>query len=109
MTLHERDTELFFHTYKRLPLEIVRGEGAYLITADGKRYLDMFGGIAVNALGHAHPRVLQAIADQAARYIHVSNYFVQEPQVRLAALLTKLSGFPRLLLQQRHRSDRRRA
>jgi acetylornithine/N-succinyldiaminopimelate aminotransferase len=96
MTLQERDTELFFHTYKRLPLEIVRGEGSYLFTANGRRYLDMFGGIAVNALGHAHPRVLQAITDQAAKYIHVSNYFVQEPQVRLATLLTSLSGFPRV-------------
>ncbi len=96
MTLHERDTELFFHTYKRLPLEIVRGEGAYLFTADGTRYLDMFGGIAVNALGYGHPRVLQAITDQAARYIHISNYFVQEPQVRLATLLTRLSGLPRV-------------
>jgi acetylornithine/N-succinyldiaminopimelate aminotransferase len=96
MTLHERDNELFFHTYKRLPLEIVRGEGAYLFTADGTRYLDMFGGIAVNALGYGHPRVVQAITAQAARYIHISNYFVQEPQVRLATLLTQLSGFPRV-------------
>ena len=96
MTLHERDAELIFHTYKRLPLEPVRGEGAYLFTADGKRYLDLFAGIAVNTLGHAHPRVVRAIADQAARYIHVSNYFVQEPQVRLAALLTRLAGFPRI-------------
>ncbi len=96
MTLHERDAELFFHTYKRLPLEIVRGEGAYLYAADGRRYLDMFGGIAVNALGYGHPRVLQAINDQAAKYIHLSNYFVQEPQVRLAELLTRLSGFPRV-------------
>jgi acetylornithine aminotransferase len=96
MTLQERDAELIFHTYKRLPLDIVRGEGAYLFTADGKRFLDMFAGIAVNALGHAHPRVIQAITDQAARYIHVSNYFAQEPQLRLAALLTRLSGFPRV-------------
>lgn len=96
MTLLERDADLFFHTYKRLPLEIVRGQGAYLIAADGRRYLDMFSGIAVNALGHGHPRVQQAIIDQASRYIHVSNYFVQESQVRLAALLTKLSGFPKV-------------
>jgi len=96
MTLHEREAAALFHTYKRLPLEIVRGEGATLITADGTRYLDMFAGIAVNALGHAHPRVVRAIADQAARYIHVSNYFLQEPQVRLAELLQRLSGFPRV-------------
>jgi acetylornithine/N-succinyldiaminopimelate aminotransferase len=96
MTLHDREAATLFHTYKRLPLEIVRGEGATLITADGTRYLDMFAGIAVNALGHAHPRVVRAIADQAARYIHVSNYFLQEPQVRLAELLQRHSGFPRV-------------
>jgi len=96
MTLHEREAAALFHTYKRLPLEIVRGEGATLITADGTRYLDMFAGIAVNALGHAHPRVVRAIADQATRYIHVSNYFLQEPQVRLAELLQRHSGFPRV-------------
>jgi len=96
MTLHEREAAALFHTYKRLPLDIVRGEGAMLITADGSRYLDMFAGIAVNALGHAHPRVVRAIADQAARYIHVSNYFLQEPQVRLAELLRRHSGFSRV-------------
>ncbi len=96
MSLHERETSVFFPTYKRLPLEIVRGEGLELVDRDGKRYLDMFAGIAVNALGHAHPRVVQAIADQAACYIHVSNYFVQAPQVRLAELLAAHTGYRRV-------------
>jgi acetylornithine/N-succinyldiaminopimelate aminotransferase len=96
MTMHDRESASFFHTYKRLPLEVERGEGVYLFTADGRRYLDMFAGLAVNALGYAHPRVTEAICNQASRYTHLSNYFLQEPQIRLAELLTGLSGFPRV-------------
>jgi len=95
-SLSDRESASFFHTYKRLPLEPVRGEGMHLFTADGTRYLDMFAGIAVNALGHAHPRVVGAITEQAGRYIHVSNYFAQEPQIRLAELLLKHSGMARV-------------
>jgi len=91
-----RDATLFMHTYKRLPLEIVRGEGPWLFARDGSRYLDMFGGIAVNALGHAHPAVLRAITEQAGRYIHLSNYFHQEPQQRLADALLRASGYDRV-------------
>lgn len=96
MDLHDREAAVLFHTYKRLPLAVVRGEGVYVYTQDGKRYLDMFGGLAVNALGYAHPGVVKAIAGQAARYTHLSNYFLQEPQVRLAELLTRHSGYPRV-------------
>ncbi|MEW6511979.1 MAG: acetylornithine/succinylornithine family transaminase [Bacteroidota bacterium] len=96
MDLHDRESAALFHTYKRLPLEVERGEGVYLYTRDGKRYLDMFAGLAVNALGYAHPRVVRAIADQAARYTHLSNYFLQEPQVRLAELLIRHGGYPRV-------------
>lgn len=96
MSLHDRESAAFFHTYKRLPLLPVRGEGMELITADGTRYLDMFAGIAVNALGHAHPRVVRAITEQAGAYIHLSNYFAQEPQIRLAELLLRHSGMARV-------------
>ncbi len=96
MTMRDREAATFFHTYKRLPLEVVRGEGVYLFTADGKRYLDMFAGLAVNALGYAHPRIVEAIRAQASRYNHLSNYFLQEPQIRLAELLTELSGYPKV-------------
>lgn len=96
MTLNDREQGAFFHTYKRLPIFPVRGDGMYLIAADGRRYLDMFAGIAVNALGHAHPRIVAAICDQSRRYIHVSNYFAQEPQVRLAELLLQHSGMARV-------------
>ncbi|RXL44957.1 aminotransferase class III-fold pyridoxal phosphate-dependent enzyme, partial [Citrobacter sp. AAK_AS5] len=77
--MNEREQASFFHTYKRLPLVPDRGDGVWLTTTDGRRWLDMFAGIAVNALGHAHPRVVAAITEQAGRYIHVSNYFAQEP------------------------------
>src|SRR5512140_3762195 len=98
MTLTDREAAVLFHTYKRLPLEIERGEGAYLIAKDGTRYLDMFAGLAVNALGYAHPAVVKAISDQSAKYTHLSNYFLQETQVRLAELLTQLAGYENILL-----------
>ena len=96
MTMHDREASTLFHTYKRLPLEVDRGEGVYLFTKDGKRYLDMFAGLAVNALGYAHPRVVEAITAQASRFTHLSNYFLQETQIRLAEQLTRLSGYPRV-------------
>jgi acetylornithine/N-succinyldiaminopimelate aminotransferase len=96
MTLAEREAGSFFHTYKRLPLEIMRGEGMFLFDRDGKRYLDMFLGLAVNALGYAHPAVTAAITAQAGRFTHLSNYFLQETQIRLAELLTAASGYPKI-------------
>ena len=98
MTLHDREQSVLFHTYKRLPLEVERGEGVYLFTHDGKKYLDMFSGLAVNALGYAHPAVVRAIAEQAARYTHLSNYYLQAPQIQLAELLTQASGYDRVFL-----------
>jgi acetylornithine/N-succinyldiaminopimelate aminotransferase len=70
----------------------VRGEGAYLWDADGKRYLDFLAGIAVNSLGHAHPAFVEAIASQAATLAHVSNYFATPPQLELASRLKRLAG-----------------
>ncbi|GHD96312.1 acetylornithine transaminase [Streptomyces naganishii] len=74
----------------RLPL--VRGEGSRLWDADGKEYLDFVGGIAVNALGHAHPAVVEAVTRQIASLGHVSNLFVAEPPVALAERLLQLFG-----------------
>ncbi|WES65774.1 acetylornithine transaminase [Microbacter sp. GSS18] len=70
----------------------VRGEGAYLWDADGKRYLDFLAGIAVNSLGHAHPVFVDAISRQAATLAHVSNYFATPPQLALAARLKRIAG-----------------
>jgi acetylornithine aminotransferase len=72
------------------------GEGAYVWDVDGRRYLDFLAGIAVNALGHAHPVFVDAVAGQAGRLAHISNYFASEPQVALAERLTRLSGGDRV-------------
>ena len=76
-------------TYNRAPLSFVRGEGSWLIAEDGQRYLDLGSGIAVNALGHAHPALIQALTDQAAKVWHVSNVYTIPEQERLAQLLTE--------------------
>jgi acetylornithine/N-succinyldiaminopimelate aminotransferase len=70
----------------------VRGEGCYVWDADGRRYLDLLAGIAVNALGHAHPTVLAAITGQIATLGHVSNFFATPAQVALASRLTAMTG-----------------
>ena len=70
----------------------VRGEGCYLWDADGRRYLDLLSGLAVNALGHAHPTVLSAVTGQIATLGHVSNFFATQPQVALAGRLCAMAG-----------------
>ena len=77
-------------------LELVRGEGCYVWDVDGKKYLDFLSGIAVNALGHAHPVFVDAVSRQAGTLAHVSNYFATPPQLELAARLKRLSGGDRV-------------
>ncbi|QMU76368.1 acetylornithine transaminase [Streptacidiphilus sp. PB12-B1b] len=72
----------------------VRGEGVHLWDADGKRYTDLLGGIAVNALGQAHPAVVAAVTEQIGTLGHISNFFMAEPTIRLAERLIELSGRP---------------
>lgn len=95
-SLFDKEHRFFFQTYKRLSLDIVRGDGCYLYDRSGNRYLDFFAGLAVNSLGYNHPRVKEAIIRQLDRYIHLSNYYVQEPQVLLAEKLMTASGYRRL-------------
>ncbi len=71
---------------------LVRGEGAHVWDADGKQYLDLLAGIAVNALGHAHPAIVEAVTTQLTTLGHTSNFFATEPQVRLAEKLVQLVG-----------------
>ncbi|HEY9147212.1 MAG TPA: acetylornithine transaminase, partial [Thiobacillus sp.] len=80
------------NTYNRQPVAFVRGEGAYLWDEAGKRYLDAVAGVAVNGLGHAHPKLVKAIADQAASLIHSSNLYRIPRQEELADKLCALSG-----------------
>jgi acetylornithine/N-succinyldiaminopimelate aminotransferase len=78
-------------TYRRAPVDFVRGEGALLWDADGKEYLDFLTGISVCSLGHCHPAVVAAIQEQTGRLMHVSNLFYTEPMARLAARLSESS------------------
>jgi len=80
------------NTYGRLPVTFTHGNGAWLWDTDGKRYLDAVAGVAVNGLGHAHPRLVEAIAAQASRLIHVSNLYCVAEQEALADLLCQRSG-----------------
>jgi len=93
--LVEREHNSLFQIYKRLPIVIDRATGTRIFAQNGDEYLDMLGGIAVNVLGHSHPAIIDAIHKQADKYLHVSNYFYQEPQVELAELLNK-QGFQRV-------------
>jgi acetylornithine/N-succinyldiaminopimelate aminotransferase len=80
-----------FETFARVPLAFDRGEGAWLITGDGERYLDFAAGIAVNALGHSHPHLVAALSEQAAKLWHVSNLYEIPAQTRLAERLVAAS------------------
>ena len=75
-------------TYARSELAFERGEGAYLFTADGRRFLDFASGIAVTALGHSHPHLVKALIDQAQKLWHTSNLYQVPSQTRLAERLT---------------------
>ena len=91
------DAEQFLlATYKRAPIVFTHGRGAYVFDSTGKKYLDFLGGIAVNALGHAHPRIVKTIRREAARAIHLSNLFHNEFQGPLARKLAEWSGLDRV-------------
>ena len=85
-------TTRLMNPHARLPVAFVRGQGVGLWDESGRRYLDALGGIAVNTLGHAHPKFVKAIADQAARLAHVSNLYRITEQERLADKLAAISG-----------------
>lgn len=76
-------------TYNRAPLEFVKGEGSWLFEADGRRFLDLGSGIAVNALGHAHPKLVEVLSNQAQNLWHVSNLYKIPQQEKLADLLVE--------------------
>lgn len=96
MELKEKEKQFILQTYKRLPIEVDHADGVYVYGKDGKRYLDFFGGIAVNALGYNNARVKAAISNQVDRYMHVSNLFYMDVQVELAEMICKLSGYSKI-------------
>lgn len=87
MSFYELDKKYVLNTYKRIPLDIVRGDGGYLYDSNGEKYLDMFSGIAVLHLGHNDKGLNEAIVSQLNSYTHLSNYFASEPVVELAKKL----------------------
>jgi predicted acetylornithine/succinylornithine family transaminase len=89
------ESQYVLQNYSRYPLVIHRGKGCYVYDADGSRYLDFISGIGVNALGHAHPRIVKVIRDQAALLIHCSNLYYHEFQGPLAKKLAEISGLQR--------------
>ncbi len=94
---HLLDAEKFLlPTYKRQPVVMTHGKGAYVFDSTGKKYLDFLGGIAVNALGHAHPRIVKVIRREAARAIHLSNLYHNAFQGPLARKLAEWSGLDRV-------------
>ena len=83
-------------TYNRYPVAVERGKGVFLFDFEGKKYLDFVAGLGVNALGHAHPRIVKTIREQAAKVIHLSNLYYNEYQGQLAERLCQLSGLDRV-------------
>ena len=93
--IREAEAALLLPTYERYPLLITGGDGVYLETAAGERYLDLLSGIGVNALGYAHPVIEKAVIKAAHAPIHISNLFFHEGQAALALRLTRTSGLDR--------------
>jgi acetylornithine/N-succinyldiaminopimelate aminotransferase len=90
--LLSRRDDVFMTTYARPPLALVRGEGSTVYDADGREYLDLIAGIAVCLLGHAHPKVIEAVTGQLRALGHTSNLYATEPAVGLAEKLLRLLG-----------------
>src|SRR5690348_2301316 len=88
----ELEHQYVLQNYSRYPLVVHRGKGCYLYDGEGRRYLDFIAGIGVNALGHAHPRIVKVIREQAGLLIHTSNLYYHEYQGPLAKRLAELSG-----------------
>jgi acetylornithine/N-succinyldiaminopimelate aminotransferase len=91
----ELERRYLLGTYNRYPVALTRGKGVFLYDLEGRRYLDFVAGLGVNALGHAHPRIVKAIREQAGKLIHVSNLYYHEYQGALAEKLCSLSGLSR--------------
>ncbi|HTK27996.1 MAG TPA: aspartate aminotransferase family protein [Vicinamibacterales bacterium] len=93
--IQAREARYILQTYRRTPVTLVRGEGVRLYDSDGREYIDLLSGIGVASLGHAHPGLARAIADQAATLLHTSNLFYHPLQGELAERLAHLSGMAR--------------
>lgn len=88
--------QAFYKTYNRYPVVFERGEGLYLYDTDGRKYLDFYAGIAVNALGYGDPEYTEALKEQAEALLHISNYFYNPPSVEAGKKLLKASGMDKV-------------
>lgn len=95
-SLYEKEKQFVLQTYKRFPIEVDYAKGVRIYDKTGNCYLDFLGGIAVNILGHSHPKVIQAVENQIHRYMHLSNYFYQDVQIEFAELLCRTTGFDKV-------------
>ena len=93
MTVQDRYLASLMNTFGPPRLQLARGAGAHVWDTEGREYVDFFGGIAVNSLGHAHPALVEAVTTQLSTLGHVSNFFATEPQVTLAERLLCLLGW----------------
>jgi len=96
--LQAQEERYLMRTYRRAPVEFVRGEGALLWDSEGREYLDFLAGISVCSVGHCNPAVVEAVREQSERLMHVSNLFYTEPMVRLAERLSESSLGGRVFL-----------
>lgn len=96
--IFEKEKDIFLPVYSRIPLEIEKGEGVYLFDKKGDRYLDFFSGLAVNALGYAHPKIVKAVSEQISKFAHLSNNFITDIQIEFAERLLKYSGMSKVFL-----------
>jgi len=96
MSLVTESSQYFLNVYKRIPVNIIRAENIWLYDEQGNRYLDLLAGIAVNALGYCHPKILEALDIQKSRNLHLSNYFIQDVQLNLAKKLIELTPFDKV-------------
>ncbi len=97
-SIFEREKEIFLPTYNRIPIEISHGEGIYLISKSGTKYMDFFSGLAVNALGYAHPKIVQAVSEQISKFAHLSNNYITDIQIEFTEKLLKYSKMDKAFL-----------
>ena len=95
-TIIAETDKYYLPVFSRYQIAFTHGQGCYLYDADGDAYLDFLGGIAVNALGYAHPVLVKALADQAAKLVHISNIFYTDIQAKAVKLVSEVTGFDRV-------------
>jgi len=95
-SLSDLDKKQYLQTFSRYPITLEKGEGSHVWDVEGNEYIDVLGGIAVNALGHNHPKLVQAIQEQAGKLLHISNFYLSVPQAMLSKKLIALSGLDRV-------------